>query len=75
MRWHYLGSSFISSAAYRYNRRELHVVLFGREAKLTEYSYFNVPRSRFDGLRHASSPGAYFNAHIANSYSYTTRTG
>jgi len=34
------------------------------------YQYFDVPRTRFDGLLTAESAGTYFNANIRDDFEY-----
>ena len=58
------SSSAIRWAAYKADRRELHVFFRGGGA----YTYFDVPPEVYDRLMDAPSRGAYLNAHVKGHY-------
>ncbi len=62
-----LNSSNLEAVAYDADSRTLGV----KFTTGTEYHYFNVPVSIFDGIRAAASPGTYFNRYVRQAgYSY-----
>ena len=61
-----LSSSQISSASYDNDTNEM-VIVFKSGGT---YSYSGVPRSDFDGLKAAISPGNFWNSR-KNNYAYT----
>jgi hypothetical protein len=61
-------SSTIDSVAYSSGARTLGVKFVNG----TEYHYFEVPESVFDGLLSASSVGSYFHSNVRKAgYNYT----
>jgi KTSC domain-containing protein len=59
-----LSSSLISRIAYDEEERTLDV----RFRSGSRYVYYDVPRSEFDALRCAPSPGRYYNTCIKGRY-------
>ncbi|MDN4600028.1 KTSC domain-containing protein [Paenibacillus sp. F6_3S_P_1C] len=67
MNWTSVSSSNLDAVAYDDSTS----TLFVRFNNGGEYSYANVPQSKYAGLLSASSHGSYFDAHIKKGgYSY-----
>lgn len=65
---HYLNSSAIRAVGW--DERTLHLnVIFTSGS--TVYTYYGVPRWKYEGLLSANSKGTYFNDHIRDQHSCT----
>lgn len=63
----FAGSSNLASASYDPDLENLRIEFSSGDS----YTYFNVPKSVYMGLQHASSAGQYFHRHIRSRYSYS----
>ena len=62
-------SSFISSAQYDSEKRELLVNIHNNSGK-SQYKYYNVDKRTFDKFKSSESKGTFFNQNIRNHYDY-----